>query len=109
MKKFIAMLSLFTIICAQAATISEKSVSIIQSKITSQREEFIEKTAFPIGNKNFVAVTSFQIQALLSEAEKMLEAVISEKNLSDSQIVEKIKEIDSFLMASEKLIYQLPY
>ena len=39
----------------------------------------------------------------------MLEAVISEKNLSDSQIVEKIKEIDSFLMASEKLIYQLPY
>lgn len=109
MKKFIAILGLFTMITSHAATISTTEVKKIENKIEMQKEEFNEKTAYPVGNKNFVAVSSVQIEALINKAQQMLTDLIADKNLSEKEISEKINEINYFLSASENLIYGLPY
>ena len=109
MKTFILTLSLLTMISAQAASISSKTASEIESNIYNQRKDFVEKTAFPIGNKRFVMVSSFQIETLLQKAHEMLNAITVESNLSEKEIVEKIKDIEYFLNTSSNLINQLPY
>ena len=109
MKKVILIVGLLTMISAQAASISPKTASEIESNIYNQRKDFVEKTAFPIGNKRFVMVTSFQIETLLQKAQEMLNAIAIESNLSEKEIAEKIKDIESFLITSSNLINQLPY
>ena len=103
------MLSLVIMISAQAASISSIEANEIGSRIETQREEFNEKTAYPVGNRDFVAVSSIQIEALLGKADQKLESLISNDNLSKKEIAEKIKEINYLLMASERLIFELPY
>ena len=109
MKTSILLLSLFTFISAQATTISAKAASEIESQINNQKIDLTEKISFPVGNKRFVAVTSFQIEALLQKSQEMLVAIKTNNNLTEKEIEEKIKDIEYFLMTSSNLIYQLPY
>ena len=75
----------------------------------SQKEEYNEKTAYPVGNKRVVAVITVQVEAILKKAETMLSAVVSNKDLSEKEIAEKVKDIEYFLNVSNNLIQQLPY
>ena len=109
MKKIILIVGLLTIISAQAATISVKAISAVETRIDTQRKDFAEKTSYAVGNRRFVAVTSYQIEALLLKAQEMLDALILEPNLTELEISERVKDIESFLSTSANLIYQLPY
>lgn len=109
MKTMAVIICLFTLITTQAATISQKSSSAIETKIELQRQELNEKTSYPVGNKRVVAVSVFQIEAILEKSESMLSDLKSETNLSEKEIAEKILDINYFLVVSENLIYQLPY
>ena len=111
MKAFIAMLSLVTMISAQAATISSKSVSAIESRIETQRSILNDKinsaNTDDIVEGKVVATMSYKVEVLLENAESLLSAVASEKNLSKASIAAKIAEINAVLNDAEMTIQEI--
>jgi len=106
MKTFIAIVSLFTIITAQAATVSAKALLGIESRIEIQREVLNDKlNSFEtddITEGKIVATMVNLIESKIAQAEESLNS-ISEEELTE----ENIAKINSILDESEKLIEEI--
>ena len=106
MKAFIAALSLFTIITAQAATVSAKALLGIESRITVQRDALNDKLntvdTTDITEGKIVAAMANMIESKLELAESMLNS-ISESDLTE----ENIAKINAVLDESELLIEEI--
>lgn len=106
MKTFIAIVSLFTIITAQAATVSAKALLGIESRIEIQREILNDKlNSFEtddITEGKIVATMVNLIESKIAQAEESLNS-ISEDELTE----ENIAKINSILDESEKLIEEI--
>ena len=106
MKTFIAIVSLFTIITAQAATVSAKALLGIESRIEIQREILNDKlNSFEtddITEGKIVATMVNLIENKIAQAEESLNS-ISEDELTE----ENIAKINSILDESEKLIEEI--
>lgn len=106
MKTFIAIVSLFTIITAQAATVSAKALLGIESRIEIQREALNDKlNSFEtddITEGKIVATMVNLIESKIAQAEESLNS-ISEDELTE----ENIAKINSILDESEKLIEEI--
>ncbi len=111
MKTIIATLSLLALISAQAASISPRTVSVIESRIENQKVALDKKVSSAntddMVQGKVVAVMSYDVEVLLENAEKMLESVNADKNSSDKAIAKKVSEIKAVLDASDLLINQI--
>lgn len=107
MKSFIAIVSLFTLITAQAATISAKALLGIESRIETQREALNDKldsfTTEDMTEGRLVAAMTNLIQDKLEEAEDMLNSINSDEELTE----EKVAEINKILNEVERLIQEI--
>lgn len=107
MKSFIAIVSLFTLITAQAATVSAKALLGIESRIENQKEALNDKlnsfyTDDVIEGK-IVAVMTNTIEDKLAQAEEMLNSIDTDEQLTE----EKIAEISALLDEVERLIQEI--
>jgi outer membrane PBP1 activator LpoA protein len=106
MKTFIAIVSLFTIITAQAATVSAKALLGIESRIELQRDALnVKLNSFEtddITEGKIVATMVNLIENKIAQAEESLNS-ISEDELTE----ENIAKINSILDESEKLIEEI--
>lgn len=106
MKAFITVLSLFTIITAQAATVSAKALLGIESRISLQREVLNDKLnaadTSDITEGKIVAAMTNMIESKLALAEEMLNS-LSESDLTE----ENVAKINAVLDQSELLIEEI--
>lgn len=106
MKTFIAMLCLFTLITAQAATVSAKALLGIESRIELQKETLNDKlNSFEtddITEGKIVAAMVSSIESKIAAAEASLNS-LSEDDLTE----ENIAAINAILDQSEKLIEEI--
>ncbi len=106
MKSFIAMLSLFTLITAQAATISTKVLVGMESRIENQKAELVTKldsaNTDDIVEGKIIASITHLVEEKLATAEKML-ASLNESDLTS----EKIAEISAILDQADTLIQEI--
>lgn len=107
MKAFIAVIALFTIVTAQAATISAKALIGIESRIEIQREALQDKLSNfetdDIVEGKIVAAMVNQIEDKLKAAEQALNSIASDEQLTE----ETVAEINSILDESERLIEEI--
>lgn len=107
MKAFIAVIALFTIVTAQAATISAKALIGIESRIEIQREILQDKLSNfetdDIVEGKIVAAMVNQIESKLKAAEQALNSIASDEQLTE----ETVAEINSILDESERLIEEI--
>lgn len=107
MKAFIAIVSLFTLITAQAATISAKALIGIESRIEMQRLALQDKLSSfetdDITEGKIVAAMVNTIEAKLESAEHALDSIASDEQLTE----ENVDAINKILDESEKLIEEI--
>lgn len=106
MKTFIAIVSLFTIITAQAATVSAKALAGIDSRIELQREILNDKLSSfetdDITEGKIVATMVNLIESKIAQAEAAAN-LIGDEELTE----ENIAAINAILDQSEKLIEEI--
>ena len=111
MKSIIAMVSLLALISAQAAVISPKAASVIESRISNQKIALENKVATVNTNDivqgKVAAVMSNEVEVLLNNAENMLQAISADTGLTSSNIAEKVLEIEAVLNAADLLISEI--
>lgn len=111
MKTFLAMISLLTLISAQAATISSKTVSEIEVRIENQKIALEKKVSSAntddIVEGKVVAVMSYNVEVLLETAATLLVSLDDEKNISEKAIAARVLEINSYLNDAEVLIQSI--
>lgn len=107
MKTFIAMLSLFTLMTVQAATVSAKALIGIESRIEIQRELLNEKLnsvdTQDLTEGKIIAAMANMIENKLATAEEMLNSIASDAELTE----ENVARINAVLDQSEKLIEEI--
>lgn len=107
MKTFIAIVSLFTLVTAQAASISVKALLGIESRIEIQREALNEKMksidSEDLTEGKIVAAMGDLIEEKLATAEEKLNSINSEDQLTE----EAVAEINNILDESELLIQEI--
>ena len=107
MKTFIAIISLFTILTAQAATVSVKALLGIESRIEIQREALNEKLGSvdseDLTEGKIIAAMGNMVEEKLATAEQLLNSISSDEQLTE----EAVAEINDILDQSEKLIQEI--
>lgn len=107
MKSFIAIVSLFALITAQAATVSAKALLGIESRIEMQREALKEKLnnfeTDDITEGKIVAAIVYSVEEKLARAEEGLNSIASEEQLTE----ENVDAINKILDESERLIEEI--
>ena len=106
MKSFIAMLSLFTLITAQAYTVPTKFLVGMESRIENQKTELASKIASAntddIVEGKIVASITYLVEQKLAKAAAMLDS-LNESDLT----TDKINEITEILDQADKLIEEI--
>lgn len=107
MKSFIAIVSLFALITAQAATVSAKALLGIESRIEMQREALKEKLnnfdTDDITEGKIVAAIVNSVEEKLAQAEEGLNSIASDEQLTE----ENVDAINKILDESERLIEEI--
>lgn len=107
MKAFIAIIALFTIVTAQAASISAKALLGIESRIEIQRLALQDKLSNfetdDIVEGKIVATMVNSIESKISQAEEALNSIASDEQLTE----ESVDAINKILDESEKLIEEI--
>ena len=111
MKSFIAILSLVTVISAQAATVSKQTVSSIASRIEVQRVTLDDKVSNAntddIVEGKVVATMSNQVEVLLKTAQQMLDSAAAAKKLTKAEVAEKVSDINAVLEVAKLLTSEI--